>query len=194
MNTGAETLSPEPAVVVDDVALTALAELQFLCEQRYGAVRSADITAAALDSFDERLSAFLDAILSRGPHVVDWLVATLANAESPYEVCGIAIALLESRSAAAAQSLLSAIEASQEEPKRMGFQMALRRGPCDMVLPTLQEWLQTGTSQQAVAAAEVLAYHQPMSKSSPRLSQLMHEADPIVRRAAWRAMAFLDRK
>jgi hypothetical protein len=102
---------------------------------------------------------------------------------------GIAMVLLESPDPRGAEGLLQALAAAEQEPLVHGLQAALRRGPAERVLPRLKQWLASGTSRQAASAAEVLAFHRQLDKNPPRLSELMDDPDPIVRRAAWRAAA-----
>jgi len=189
---GLAPLALDPAS--DEVAKSALAEVQFLCEQRYSIVRSPDFTEEVLGSYDQRLSACLDALLLRGPQIVPWLVTMLSTAEAPGDICGIVVALLESRDSQAAEGLLVALEAAQEEPKRRGLLMALRRGPVELLLPTLQKWFAAGNPRQAVAAAEILAFHRRLAQNPERLTALCSDADPLVRRAAWRAAALAPGK
>jgi len=172
----------------DEVALAALAEVQFFCEQRHSLVRSPDFTADVLARYDQRLAASLDALLARGPQVIPWLTSLLQTAESAAEACGLAVALLESRDQAAAERLLAALDTAEEGPKQRALLSALRRGPIDIVLQPLQKWLTSGTPQQAVLAAEVLAAHRRLT-STERLTPLCTDTEAPIRRAAWRAMA-----
>jgi hypothetical protein len=188
------TAAPPPALSADDpqldeVGRAALAEVQFLCEQRLSIVRSPDFAEEVLGMYDERLVAHLDALLARGPHVIDSLVAMLSAAAEAGEACGIAVALLESCEPRAIQGLLTALEAAEEGPKLRGLRMALRRGPIDSLVAVLQQWLASGPARQAAAAAEVLAYHRRLDQSSGRMQELCSDTDPLVRGAAWRAVA-----
>lgn len=178
----------------DEVAKAALAEVQFLAEQRLGIVRSPDFSEEILGTYDQRLAASLDALLLRGPQIVPWLLSSLATADMPGDICGIAVALLEARDPQAAEELLQSLAAAEEGPKRQGFFMALRRGPIDLLVQALQKWFATGTPRQAVTAAEILASHDRLEESPARLSALCIDSDPQIRQAAWRAVALLAGK
>jgi hypothetical protein len=189
MTAAAPPVSSADDPQLDEVGRAALAEVQFLCEQRLSIVRSPDFTEEVLGMYDERLAAHLDALLARGPHVLDCLVTMLSAAAEAGEVCGVAVALLESREPRAIQGLLAALEVAEEEPKLRGLNMALRRGPIDSLVATLQQWLASGSPRQAAAAAEVMAYHSRLDQNSGRLQELCSDTDPLVRRAASRAVA-----
>jgi len=187
----AATLLAETAAdpQLDEVGRAALAEVQFLCEQRLGIVRSPDFTEEVLGMYDQRLAAHLDALLTRGPYVIDCLVTMLSAAAEPGEVCGIAVALLESRDPRGSQGFLAALEKAEEEPKLRGLHMALRRGPIDSLVEPLQKWFGSGTVRQAANAAEILAFHRRLDQKLDRLEELCSDTDSLIRRAAWRAMA-----
>jgi hypothetical protein len=188
------TLPSAPNPTTDEVAKTALAEVQFLCEQRLGIVRSPDFREEVLGIYDQRLAASLDALLVRGPQIVPWLVSMLATAAAPGDICGVAVALLESRDPQAADGLLAALEAAQEEPKQRGLLMALRRGQIDLLVQPLQKWFASGSPRLAALAAEILAFHQRLEQTPARLNALCSDADPQVRRTAWRAAALAPGK
>jgi hypothetical protein len=177
-----------PGAAPDVVAATALAEVQFLCGQRFNSLASDELIAADLETFDRRREAFVDALLARGPSVLEWLMKVLPDAASPGDACGIASVLLESRDPKAAQAILSALETAQG-PLAQGLQMAICRGPIDALLPTFKKWLDSSSPKQAAAAVEALALVGKLDIRSPRLEQLVTDADPRVREAAWRATA-----
>ena len=180
--------------LTDEVAQSALAEVQFFCEQRLSLVRSPDFTEDILRTYDHRLAASLDALLVRGPQIVPWLLSILQAAETPGDICGIAVALLESRDPQAAEGLLQALTAAEEEPKRRGLFMALRRGPIDLLVPTLKKHFASESPRQAVAAAEILAAHDLLEPPAARLSAFCIDGDPQIRQAAWRALALASGK
>ena len=183
------TLPPGLDPTTDQVAATALADVQFFCEQRFGIVRSPDFTQEVLGAYDQRLVASLDALLVRGPQIVPWLLSILTTADMPGDVCGIAVALLESRDPQGAEGLLQALAAAVEGPKRRGLFMALRRGPIDLLVQALQKWFATGSPHQAVTAAEILAAHDRLEHSPARLNKFCIDGEPQIRQAAWRAVA-----
>lgn len=189
MTLSAATAHPAIDPQADEVGKAALAELQFLCEQRLGIVRSPDYTVEVLAGFEQRIAAVLDALLSRGPQMIPWLTESLSATASPAEVCGIVVALLESRDLDAAKAILAALDTTADEPKLRGMHMALRRGPVDLLIQPLQSWFASGSPHQAAVAAEVLAFHRRVEPTAPRLKLLGAVPDPSVRRAAWRAIA-----
>lgn len=180
---------PAPDIASDEVVKVALADIQFLCEQRLSAVRSSELNELELREFERRLPAYFDAIVTRGPGVIDVLVSLLPSLESPAEICGIVVVLLESRDPRGAAGIIAALEKPQEPPKLRGFQMALRRGPIDSLLPPLQKWLIGSDPRLAAIAAEALAYHRRISPKLPELMKLLSSSDPHVRQTAWRAQA-----
>jgi hypothetical protein len=188
------TLPPALDPLTDEVAQAALAEVQFLAEQRLGIVRSPGFTADVLATYDQRLEASLDALLVRGPQIVPWLVSILTTAETPGDICGIAVALLEARDPQAAEGLLQLLAAAEEGPKRRGLLMALRRGPIELLVPALQKWLASESPRQVIAAAEVLGSHGRLEQPQARLNACCIDGDPQIRQAAWRAVALLPGK
>lgn len=183
------TTTPAHDFASDEVVKAALADIQFLCEQRLCGVRSSELTEGELRDFERRLPAYFDAILTRGPGVIDGLLALLPSLESPAEICGVVVVLLESRDSRGAAGIIAALEKTQEEPKLRGLQLALRRVPIDPLLSPLQKWLLGSDSRLAAIAAEALAYHRRITPKLPELTKLLNAADPGVRQAAWRAMA-----
>lgn len=175
----------------DAVALSALDELQFLCRRQMEGLGSPDLVRSDMAEIEQRIGAYADALVVRGSAVIDWLSATLPTTETAADACGIAIALLEARQRRAAQSVLAALAKAEAEPLLHGLQAALRRGPVDLVLEPLKQWFVSGSPREAVAAAEALAFHRQIDKQASRLSQLVEDEDPNVRRAAWRAMALV---
>jgi hypothetical protein len=176
----------------DEVASTALADLQFLCEQRFAALHSPEFGEDVLTAFDHRIEAYLDVLQSRGPEIIQWLQGKLADAAEPGEVCGIALALLQSGDARALDALLMVLGTAEEEPKLRGLNMALRHRSIEPLAATLQSWLASGTPRQAAHAADLLAFHGKLTDNSERLNRLCVDPDPLVRRAAWRAVALSD--
>jgi hypothetical protein len=175
----------------DAVALSALEELQFLCRRQMEGLGSPDLVRSDLARIEQRMCAYADALVVRGPEVIEWLSTILPTAETAADACGIAMALLEARQRQAAQSVLAALATAEAEPLSHGLQAALRRGPIDLVLDSLKQWFVSGSSREAAAAAEALAFHRQIDKQASRLSQLVVDEDPTVRRAAWRAMALV---
>jgi hypothetical protein len=181
--------SPAYDLASDEVVKTALANFQFFCEQRLTGVRSSGQTEVELRDFERRLPAYFDAIFTRGPGVIDGLLALLPSVETPAEICGIVVVLLESRDQRAADGVVAALQAVQEEPKFRGFQLALHRGPIDLLVPPLQKWLIGSDLRLVAIAAETLAYHHRISPKLPELAKLLSAAEPNLRRSAWRALA-----
>ena len=107
---------------------------------------------------------------------------------------GIAVALLESRDPQAAEGLLQALASAEEGPQRRGLFMALRRGPIDLLVPTLQKYLASESPRRAVAAAEILAAHDLLQLPAARLKAFCIDGDPQVRQSAWRALALASGK
>ena len=175
----------------DHVAQAALAELQFFCEQRLCGVRSPELTEHELREFERRLPALIDSLLTRGPQIVNWLSSMLETLESPAEICGTVVVLLESREPRAIQAVISMLPAAADGPKRLGLMMALRRGPIEALVESLQKLCDSADSPAAAMAVETLAYHGRLSPDRRKyVSKLQVDADPAVRQAAWRALAY----
>jgi hypothetical protein len=189
MNCVATLMSPQYDPTTDDVALATLAELAFFCEQRYGNVRSAEGTEEILLSFERRIPPLIDALLMRGPQVIDWLIQALQTATEAGSVLAAAIVLLDSRHPAGAEAVLAALEAATDEPKLRELHTAVQRGPIDLLEASLQRWLSGGTPRLAARAAEALAFHRRLPQNSQRLVQMRGDPDAAIRRAAWRATA-----
>jgi len=186
-----DTTSPRtaPDFSTDKVVQTALADLQFSLDQRLNNVRSSGLTESELREFERRLPAYYDAVLTRGPGIIDWLIAQLSTLESPTEICAVVVILLASRDIRAAQGIVVAFQNAADEPKLLGFQLALRRGPIDLLAEALQKWLTSPPSKLSALAAEALAYHRRLTPKASELTTLLAAPDPMVRRAAWRATA-----
>lgn len=192
MTAAASSSQSAGSAPLDAIAATALEELQFLARQRRAALRSTEFSRDDLTRFEERMAAHIDVLVSRGPATIDWLLAMLEEADSSDAAYGIGIALLEATDPRAADRLLARLATGEPEPVACGLQEALRRGPIERVQPRLREWLVSGTSRQAASAAEALAFHRLIDKDAPQLARLQKDSDPIVCRAAWRAMALAD--
>jgi hypothetical protein len=192
MTAAASSAPTSSALPADAIAVTALEELQFLGQQRREALRSGEFTRADLLRYEERLAAHIDVLVARGPAILEWLLAQLQEAETIDEVYGIAVALLASGDERAAQGLLTRLAPGEPEPVAAGLQASLRHGPIERLAPKLREWLTSGAPREAAVAAEALAFHRLLDKKTPQLTELQNDSDPVVCRAAWRAMALAD--
>jgi len=129
MTTGTEDSEAHDVAPLDPVAAAALDELQFLCRQKMEGLRSGDFVRSDLARIDKRMAAYADALVVRGPAVMEWLSTKLSAAESAADACGVAVALLESREPRAAQAVLPALTKSEQEPPVTGPETALPRRP-----------------------------------------------------------------
>lgn len=179
------SIEPPP----DPVAAEALDNVKFLARQRATLSRSDLLTEPYLRGFDERVAANVDVLVVRGGPEVERLRSLLPAAEGEIDAYSTARVLLCTGDPQAVGTVLAALENAKEPAPRAGLMRALRHVSSEAAVGPLQKLYATAPAGLAVAAAEVLAYHRKLDSRSARLTDLLKDADPLVRQAAWRAAA-----
>jgi uncharacterized protein (TIGR02270 family) len=175
--------------VIPSVLAEHLEQLTMLWQQRQDAQRSPDYVREDAAQLDERLEAHVDGLLLAGEQAVPLLEEALGGDESA-AVFAAAFVLLRQEQAAMADRVVDAF--LQAEPGQMaGIRQALCYGPIQSIEERLRGICESEQSSAAVAAFEVLAYHQRAAGLFHRLARLYADEDPAVRQAAWRITAML---
>jgi uncharacterized protein (TIGR02270 family) len=175
--------------VIPSVLAEHLEQLTMLWQQRQDAQRSPDYVREDAARLDERLEAHVDGLLLAGEQAVPLLEEALQGDE-PAAVFAAAFVLLRQEQAAMADRVVDAF--LQAEPGQMaGIRQALCYGPIQSIEQRLRGICESEQSSAAVAALEVLAYHQRAAGLFHRLAGFYGDEDPAVRQAAWRITAML---
>ena len=163
---------------------------RFLWSQRQSALRSPDFTVDDLARLEARMEAHLDGLLVAGEGAMSLVEANLA-AEDAFAVLAAALVLLAFERDDAATKVAEALLQAQG-PQLDGLRQALCFGDITRIVPRLRELFASHSALTAAVAAEALAFHGRLDASSLRLAALLGDADPAVRRVAWRVVAILD--
>jgi uncharacterized protein (TIGR02270 family) len=182
---------PEPKPqVIPEILQHYLEELGALWGLRQNALRSPDYTVDDLVELEERIEAHVDGLLCSGEHAVPLLEEALAGDE-PEAAFAAAYALLRMTNGTAARRVVEAfLEA--EGGALDGIREALCHGAIDSIEGRLREACDSAPAPVAVAAAEVLAFHQKLKSDPKRMAELFEHEDPQVRRRAWRVAALMS--
>jgi len=158
-------------------------ELEFLWGRRQDMLRSPTETPGRLAELDERLEAHVQGLLVAGDAVYPLAESALSGDEAlPAFVA--ALTLLRSHEVDAVLQVFGQAEAGGLD----GIRQALCHAPVATLTP-LRSLLASSSAAVAVAAAEVLAFHQaPECKHWAAERFLQHE-DPAIRRAGWRVVS-----
>ncbi|MCL4204038.1 MAG: hypothetical protein KJ000_16165 [Pirellulaceae bacterium] len=175
--------------VVPSVLNEHLEQLTMLWQQRQDAQRSPDYLREDVARLDERLEAHVDGLLLAGEQAIPLLEESLAS-EEPAAVFAAAFVLLRQEQPGAATRVVEALLLA-EQGQLTGIRQALCHGPIALIEARLREICESGQSAAAVAALEVLAYHQRATGLLHRLARFYVDENPVVRQAAWRITAML---
>jgi uncharacterized protein (TIGR02270 family) len=177
------------ATVIVGILEEHLEELAYLWGQRRSALRSPEYTLRELHDLEERIEARVHGLLAGREHTVPLLEDGLSQ-DDPLVVFAAAYTFLRMGNDLGAHKVTDAFF---QATRRLldGIREALCHGPIDNVLSSLQRALATASAGTAAAAAEILAFHSRLDPRSERLQELLKDANPGVRRAAWRIVAFL---
>jgi len=167
-------------------------ELAFLWGQRKQALHSPDLTQRDYAGLCERVEAHVQGLLCAPVADLLYLLAPALQDGSDSDTCfAAAYALLRTQDAAAVQTVFKSLTAAQGHVLT-GLLEALATAPATPALQALQAVLDTGSPPHAAAAAAVLASHRLLNPQSPRLPQLLADANPEVACWAWRAALRAD--
>lgn len=175
--------------VIPSVLVEHLEQLAMLWQQRQDAQRSPDYLREDVARLDERLEAHVDGLLLAGEQAIPLLEESLAS-EEPAAVFAAAFVLLRQEQPASAIRVVETLLPAKQG-QLAGIRQALCYGPIALVEPRLREICESEHSAAAVAALEVLAYHQRATGLLHRLAGFYADENPSVRQAAWRITAML---
>ena len=166
-----------------------LEEFLSLCGQHQHALQSPDYRAADLEPLEKRIAAHLDGILVAGEAAMPLLEEGLAG-EEPQVAFAAAYILLRMGPETSQRVLEAFLQAKEGQMEGIG--RALCHSPVDPMMKSLRQAIADSPAPVAVAAAEVLAFHRKLDRSTKRLDMLLHDENPAVRCRAWRVMAMLE--
>lgn len=167
-------------------------ELAFLWGQRKQALHSPELTQRDYAGLCERVEAHVQGLLcAPAADLLDFLAPALGEASDSDTCFAAAYALLRTQDATAVQAVFKSLTAAQGHVLT-GLLEALATAPATPALQALQAVLDTGSPPHAAAAAAVLASHRLLHPQSPRLHQLLADANPEVACWSWRAALRTD--
>jgi uncharacterized protein (TIGR02270 family) len=158
-------------------------ELEYLWGRRQSVLRSPVDTPGRLADLDERIEAHVQGLLVGGDAVTP-LVESGLCADEPLPALAAALTLLRSTKEAPVLEVFRQAEAGRLD----GIRQALCHAPVAPAAP-LRSLLASPSAAVAVAAAEVLAFHQAPECKHWTADRLLNHEDPAIRRAAWRVVS-----
>lgn len=183
-------MSNSSSGVIPEIFQQHLDSYQFLWRQWQDARGSPDFTLRDLARLEARMEAHLDGLLVAGENVAPMLEPSLSGDDRAAALAAAYVLLAMGRDEFAAK-VLDAFRGAQG-PALEGIRDALCLGNVTRVLPQLRELFTSSPAPIAVAAAEVLAFHDRLEAASARAAGFLTHDDPAVRRAAWRVASLLD--
>jgi uncharacterized protein (TIGR02270 family) len=180
-------MAAQSDLVIPDILQEHHEELQFLCLQRQGAIRSARYRPRALAILDERIMAHTDGLVIGGRHAVEMLKAGL-SAGRPEVAFAAAYPLLAMKENPAARLVLEAFSRA-EGGCRDGLRQALCHGPVATIRSDLQKLLASSPPGLAVATAQVLAFHGIGELTKAQVEGFLKSQQAEIRQAGWRVVS-----
>ena len=174
--------------VIAEVYQVHLEEFKFLWWQRDAAMKSPDYFADDIKQLDDRLKAHMDGLLVPGPAAIPMLQMSLLEAEESEAAFAAAWVLLSLEYPAATDVVIEAL-LEANELQLDGICQAICQVPRDRALDRLKNEFTDTSSTIAVIADEVLAFHRELAPAADRVSMLLKDESPWVRRHAWRIIA-----
>ena len=172
--------------VIPEVLALHVRELASLWKRSLEAIRAADHRASDLAPLEARVAGHWDALLVAGESAALTLRDLLAEGDADM---ALAIGLTLSRlGGSPTQGVLLKAMSSLEGEALAAFAAGLGHGDLEPIRAALVSIAQSAPPARAVQAAGALATHGPAAPA--RLRELVENADPAVRLAAWRAVAY----
>ena len=181
-------MAPIPKAI-PSVLAEHLEQLAMLWEQREGAQRSPDFLREDAAELDERLEAHVDGLLFAGDEA-DALLEEGLKSDEAAGAFAAAYVLLRQKTQASADCVVDAFLEAQED-QLSGIRQALCHGPIKSIEQRLRDVCESKEPAAAIAALEVLAYHEKATGLLHRLFDYYADENPAVRQAAWRITAML---
>lgn len=182
----------ECARYIPDLLQTHAEELGFLWGQHREALQSQRFTLREYGELTERIEAHVQGLMVADAPALLTLLQPALESPDRDEVFAAAYALL--RKGQLATSTVLAAFAEAAGPKLAGLRDALGQAPHTFFAAEMQSALDQASPLIAASAAVVLANHRLLEGQSPRLAQLLTDADPMACALAWRAASVVDAK
>lgn len=180
-------MSRQPAMFDREINGQHLEELIFLLEHRQQALFSRDFTPRDVEELGGRIEAHVDGLLVAGCSVDQLLDEAFASGEE-LPAHAAAVALLRRRDPVAVARVMDQLLESQGA----GIH-GICGGACDagidLIKVRLADMSRTGDPQHAAAAAETLAYHEPLTLTAIPLMEFCRHDQVEVRCCGWRTAA-----
>ena len=166
-------------------------DLAFQWGQRREALGSSRHTLREFNELNERIEAHLQGLLVAAPPALLDMLRPQLVARVRDDAFAAAYALLRLGEAAATHAVV--VEFSRASGGNLaGLRDALSLAPHPLFAAEMQSALDQAKPITAVSAAMVLANHRMLDNHSPRLAQLLEDADPTVCELAWRTLPMVD--
>jgi uncharacterized protein (TIGR02270 family) len=178
------------ATFIVDLFEQHLDELGFLQGQWRSALQDPDYTLKSVGDLEERIRAHLQGVQAPGEQAWPRLLEAL-DGDDPALVFAAACALLHCGRAELTEKVLGAFADAQEE-RFTAIAAALSHAPVSAeALEQVRSMLSALPPVRAVAAAEVLAFHDALQLTGDQLRWFVEDEDAAVRRGGWRLAALL---
>lgn len=158
-------------------------ELEFLWSQRMDDLYSHEYLPHELKELDDRIESHVQALLVPGMEVVP-MVEWGLNEDNARMAFATAYPLLRLNDGLLSERIVALLGASRNQ-QRLGLIQALCFASIDSVQSRLEQLIRASEPVVALAAAKVLACHNPASFRSDLVSAHARAEDPLVRTAAW---------
>lgn len=179
------------ARLIADLLQVHAEDLAFLWGQRRQALVSRKHTLRAFGELNERIEAHVQGLLVAAPTTLAGMMQPQLAAPDRDDAFAAAYALLRLSDPATTHAVV--IEFSRaSNPTLAGLRDALSLAPHALLAAEMQSALNQAKPVTAVSAAVVLANHRLLDSHSPRLAQLLQDADAAVCELAWRVAAVAD--
>jgi uncharacterized protein (TIGR02270 family) len=165
-------------------------ELEYLWGRRRSTSTSPNFTLRHLNELNERIEAHLQGLLVAGDGLAGLMMPRLTDEDRDSVFVG-AFALLRSLKRDHVREVVEAFRTASG-PALAGLSDALALAsiaPCEQ---DLCGCLNGPDGERAAASALVLACHGRLDPTSPKLTKLLSDPDPVVARAAWRAVQLVE--
>jgi uncharacterized protein (TIGR02270 family) len=174
---------------IPDILEEHLEELAFLWGQRQFALRSPDYTFRAFADLEERIQAHLAGVLVVGDESLPLLEEELSGDDSLLSFAS-GFALIHRRDASSNTAVIDAFRNSQGQ-RLEALRQALSHAPLDQVQLDVEGLYGSAAATTAVAAAEVLTFHNALRLAATDVERFLRDDGPEVRRGGWRLVGYL---
>src|SRR6266542_3480834 len=181
-------MASQPWTYIPDLLEEHIEELGYLWGRRQTALRDPDYTLKDFLYIEERIAAHRDGVRAVGDLALPLLEETLKQ-DDPLTTFAAAYALLQFGSPSATQRVVDTFRSAKDD-RLASLEDALRHGPIDSGLTTVQLLCHNGGAAVAVAAATALAFHSAYGSVANEITRFLRDEDPMVRRQGWRLVAY----